>query len=69
MKDKNRHLKRTLITLLIIVAGAFACNFLYLMLDYAFNGFVRDWFVRNYDYTECLLAGEKSDSCHGTDDG
>lgn len=58
MKDKNRHLKRTLITLLIIVAGAFACNFLYLMLDYAFNGFVRDWFVRNYVYTEWVPVEE-----------
>ncbi len=66
MKDKNRHLKRTLITLLIIVAGAFACNFLYLMLDYAFNGFVRDWFVRNYVYTEWVPVEEVAEGYFAT---
>ena len=48
----NKRLKRTVITLLIIVAGLFLCNFLYLMLDYGFNGFVREWFGREYVYME-----------------
>ena len=53
----NKRLKRTIITLLIIVAGFFVCNLLYQMLDYVFNGFIRDWFSRNYVYTEDLGDG------------
>lgn len=54
----NRHLKRTAITLLIIAAGLFLCNLLYQMLDYGFNGFVRDWFARNFIYTEWIPREE-----------
>lgn len=58
----TKRLKRTVITLLIIVAGIFICNLLYLMLDYAFNGFVRDWFSRNYIYREEMGGGYYSTS-------
>lgn len=57
----NKRLKRTVITLLIIVAGLFLCNFLYLMLDYGFNGFVREWFGREYVYMEWVPIEEVAD--------
>ncbi len=57
----NKKLKRTLITLFIIAAGVFLCNLLYLMLDYAFNGFIREWFAREFMYMEWISAEEAAE--------
>ena len=57
----NKKLKRTLITLFIIAAGVFLCNLLYLMLDYAFNGFIREWFTREFMYMEWISAEEAAE--------
>ena len=54
----NKKIKRAVITLLLIVGGLFLCNFLYMMLDNFFNGFVREWFDRNYIYHEYVELRE-----------
>lgn len=48
----NKAVKKVLVTALILIGGFFLCHFLYLLLDYGVNGFVRDWFSRNYVYYE-----------------
>ncbi len=54
----NKKIKRAVITLLLIVGGLFLCNLLYMMLDNFFNGFVREWFDRNYIYHEYVELRE-----------
>lgn len=54
----NRRVKRAVITLLLIVGGFFLCNFFYLFLDHWMNGFVREWFDRNYVYHEWMAVAE-----------
>ena len=54
----NRRVKRAVITLLLIVGGFFLCNFFYVFLDYWMNGFVREWFDRNYVYHEWIEVAE-----------
>ena len=54
----NRRVKRAVITLLLIVGGFFLCNFFYVFLDYWMNGFVREWFDRNYVYHEWVEVAE-----------
>lgn len=48
----NKRIKRAVITLLILVAGFFLCNFLYALFDFIFNGFVREWIDLRYVYHE-----------------
>ena len=54
----NRRVKRAVITLLLIAGGFFLCNFFYLVLDQLLNGFVRDWFDRNYVYHEWVAVAD-----------
>lgn len=54
----NRRVKRAVITLLLIVGGFFLCNFFYLFLDHWMNGFVREWFDRNYVYHEWIAVAD-----------
>lgn len=51
-------IKRAVITLLLIVVGFFICNFFYLFLDQLLNGFVREWFDRNYVYHEWVAVAK-----------
>ena len=53
----NRAVKRAVITVIIVAGGLLLCNFLYLMLDQVMNGFVREWFDRNYIYHEWEAVG------------
>ncbi len=48
----NSKLKRFLITCLLLVGGYLLCGLFYVLFDQIFNGFVREWFERNYVYTE-----------------
>ena len=48
----NAKLKRFLITCLLLVGGYLLCGLFYVLFDQIFNGFVREWFERNYVYTE-----------------
>ena len=54
----NRRVKRAVITLLLIVGVFFLSNFFYLFLDHWMNGFVRDWFDRNYVYHEWIAVAD-----------
>lgn len=58
----NRAVKRAVITVIIVAGGLLLCNFLYLMLDQVMNGFVREWFDRNYIYHEWEAVADGQDS-------
>ena len=61
----NRMVKRTIALAVILVAGLFICNFLYLVLDQVMNGFVREWFDRNFIYHEWVTVAEGQDGYLG----
>ena len=54
----NPKIKRFAVTLLLIAGGLFLCQFVYVLLDYVMNGFVLDWFDRNYVYYEWVVPLE-----------
>lgn len=50
----NPKLKRFLITCLLLVGGFLLCGLIYVLFDQIINGFVREWFERNFVYTEWI---------------
>ncbi len=61
----NRMVKRTVALAVILVGGLIICNFLYLVLDQVMNGFVREWFDRNFIYHEWVPVAEGQDGYLG----
>ncbi|SOY30736.1 Sensor protein kinase WalK [Acetatifactor muris] len=60
----NPKIKRFVITLLLIAGGLLLCQFAYVLIDYVMNGFVLDWFDRNYVYYEWVPLRDGQDGCY-----
>jgi len=54
----NRKIIRLLITVLILIGGFWLCQGVYLLFDQVMNGFVVDWFEKNYISQEWRTVGD-----------
>ena len=57
LKD-NPKTKRFLITVLLVVGAIVLCRAVYAFFDYAMNGYVMDWFDKNYMFSEWVRLPE-----------